>query len=58
MFIWEKLESYGITKVNRHLVDSKDKIHCILCGEHIGDHGIKDGILLHPLDIVNIITKD
>jgi len=58
MFNWEKLESYGITKADRYLVDSEDNIHCIACKEHIGDHGIKDGTLLHPLDIANIITKE
>lgn len=58
MFNWEKLKLHSITKVDRHLVDSEDNIHCILCREHIGDHGIKDGTLLHPLDIANIITKD
>ena len=58
MFNWEKLESLGITKSDRHLVSSEDNIHCITCREHIGDHGIKDGTLLHPLDIANLLNPD
>ena len=51
MFNWEKLELFGITKANNDLVPSEDKIHCTVCGEHIGDHGEKDKILLHSQDI-------
>lgn len=58
MFNWEKLAMYEITKAERNLVDTDDQIHCSVCGEHIGDHGVKDGVLLHPLDIANIINKD
>lgn len=58
MFNWEKLESLGISKADRYIVPTEDNIHCEVCREHIGDHGIKDGTLLHPLDIANIIHKD
>lgn len=58
MFNWEKLELFGITKASNDLVPSEDKIHCSICGEHIGDHGVKDGVLLHPMDIANIINKE
>ena len=58
MFNWEKVnQTWGIEKLqDRSLVKSKDEIHCINCGEHISDHGIKDGVIIHPTDIINLVT--
>ena len=55
MFNWETLNSYGITKADRHLIDTEDNIHCEVCRQHIGDHGLLDGHLLHPDHIVEIL---
>jgi hypothetical protein len=49
------LNSYGITKADRHLIDTEDNIHCEVCRQHIGDHGLLDGHLLHPDHIVEIL---
>jgi hypothetical protein len=58
MFNWEKLELFGIEKADKDLIETNDGIHCSVCGEHLGNHGVKDGVLLHPLDIANIINKE
>jgi hypothetical protein len=58
MWNWEKLSLFGINKVDKNLVSSEDNIHCDDCREHVSDHGEKEGDLLHPLDIANIINKE
>jgi hypothetical protein len=58
MFNWEKLAMLGVEKADKSLVKTNDDIHCSACAEHIGDHGVMDGKLLHPLDIANVIHKE
>jgi hypothetical protein len=58
MFNWEKLELFGIEKADKDSIKTNDGIHCSICAEHLTDHGVKDGVLLHPLDIANIINKE
>jgi hypothetical protein len=56
MFLWERLEDdFGVTKSPKDLIKSEDGIHCEECREHLSDHGVIDGKLLHPMDIVNLL---
>ena len=59
MINWDEVQKeWGIEKLqDRSLVKSKDKIHCNHCGEHISDHGIKDGIIIHPNEPIDIFQK-
>lgn len=48
MFNWDFYKKYGITKAEKYDVPATDGIHCNKCGEHVSDHGTKNGLLLHP----------
>jgi len=58
MFNWEKLESMGISKANKYLIDSEDGIHCNQCREHLSQHGSRKAEILHPMDIANFLNTD
>lgn len=53
MFEWKRLEAIGIYKADKDNIDglSTDGIHCVECGEHLSEHGIRESEVLHPKDI-------
>jgi len=57
MFNWDFYKKYGITKADKNDVPAEDGIHCNECGEHLSDHGVKNGTVLHPNYLVEIGGK-
>lgn len=56
MLLWKKLEdNFSVTKSPKDSIKSKDGVHCDECREHLSDHGVVDGKLLHPMDILSLL---